>query len=87
MGQVLLNQDEQHRDTQFIKNRDKFIRELAETDPDRFLFNFRDAYGQKQPAGVQPLGGWDSETTRLRWPCQRTLYVGHRAGLRQHHLR
>ena len=66
LGQVQLDQDEEHRDTRFIKNRDKFIRTLAKTDPDRFLFNFRDAFGQKQPEGVQPLGGWDSETTRLR---------------------
>jgi uncharacterized protein len=66
LGQVLLDQDEEHHDTQFIKNRDKFIRTLAETNPDRFLFNFRDAFGEKQPDGVQPLGSWDSETTRLR---------------------
>jgi DUF1680 family protein len=66
LGQVLLDQDDEHHDTQFIKNRDKFIRTLAETNPDRFLFNFRDAFGVKQPDGVTPLGGWDSETTRLR---------------------
>jgi DUF1680 family protein len=66
LGQVLLDQDDEHHDTQFIKNRDKFIRTLAETNPDRFLFNFRDAFGVKQPDGVQPLSGWDSETTRLR---------------------
>jgi DUF1680 family protein len=66
LGQVVLNQDENGRDTQFIKNRDKFILTLAETNPDSFLYNFRDAFGQPQPEGVRPLGGWDSQTTRLR---------------------
>ncbi len=66
LGQVLLNPDEKQRATALIKNRDKFILTLAKTDPDRFLYNFRDAFGQKQPEGVQPLGGWDSQTTRLR---------------------
>ena len=66
LGQVVLDQDTRGRDTPFIKNRDKFIRGLAATNPDRFLYNFRDAFGQKQPGGVEPLGGWDSQTTRLR---------------------
>jgi DUF1680 family protein len=66
LGQVVLDRDTKGRDTQFIKNRDKFIRGLAGSDPDSFLYNFRDAFGQKQPEGVKPLGGWDSQTTRLR---------------------
>ncbi len=66
LGQVVLDRDTQGRDTPFIKNRDKFLRGLAATDPDRFLYNFRDAFGQKQPEGVKPLGGWDNQTTRLR---------------------
>jgi uncharacterized protein len=66
LGQVVLDQDTRQRDTQFIKNRDKFIRTLATTNPDSFLYNFRDAFGQKQPEGVKPLGGWDNQTTRLR---------------------
>jgi len=66
LGQVVLNQDESGRDTQFIKNRDKFILALAKTNPDSFLYNFRDAFGQQQPEGVTPLRGWDSRTTRLR---------------------
>ncbi len=66
LGQVVLNRDEKQRKTPLIKNRDKFIRGLAETDPDRFLYMFRDAFGQKQPEGVRPLGGWDSQTTKLR---------------------
>ncbi len=37
-----------------------------QSNPDSFLYNFRDAFGQKQPEGVKPLGGWDSQTTRLR---------------------
>ena len=66
LGQVVLNQDTQQRDTQFIKNRDKFIRALAQSNPDRFLYMFRDAFGQPQPAGTEPLDGWDNQTTRLR---------------------
>ncbi len=66
LGQVVLNQYENGRDSPFIKNRDKFIRTLAKTDPDSFLYNFRDAFGQEQPEGVRPLRGWDSQTTRLR---------------------
>jgi DUF1680 family protein len=49
-----------------IKNRDKFLVELAKTNPDDFLYMFRDAFGQQQPDGARPLGGWDSQTTRLR---------------------
>lgn len=66
LEQVTLDSDKQGRDTPFIKNRNKFIQGLAKTDPDTFLYNFRDAFGQKQPDGVRPLGGWDSQTTRLR---------------------
>lgn len=66
LGQVKLEQGETLRATPLLKNRDKFLLALAETDPDRFLYTFRDAFGQPQPAGVQPLGGWDSQTTRLR---------------------
>lgn len=66
LGQVTLNKDEQGRDTPFIKNRDKFLITLAATNPDTFLYMFRDAFGQEQPEGARPLGGWDSQTTRLR---------------------
>ena len=66
LGKVTLNKDDRGHDTPFIKNRDKFIQTLAQTDPNRFLYNFRDAFGQKQPNGIRPLQGWDSRTTRLR---------------------
>jgi uncharacterized protein len=66
LGQVVLNQDTRQRDTQFIKNRDKFVRTLAESNPDRFLYMFRNAFGEPQPTGAQPLGEWDSQTVRLR---------------------
>ncbi len=66
LGQVLLEPGEKQQDTPFIKNRDKFILALAETDPDRFLYMFRDAFGQQQPEGARPLGVWDSQTTKLR---------------------
>ena len=66
LGQVVLEKDGQGRDTPFIQNRNKFISGLVETNPDRFLYMFRDAFGQQQPAGARPLGGWDSQATRLR---------------------
>ncbi len=66
LGRVKLNPDEKGRPTTFMQNRDKFIQGLAKSDPDRFLFMFRDAFGQKQPENARPLGGWDSQTTRLR---------------------
>lgn len=66
LGRVTLNLDAQQRSTAFMKHRDKFMRGLAKSDPDRFLYMFRDAFGQKQPDRAQPLGGWDSQTTRLR---------------------
>ena len=66
LGQVVLNLNEKQQDTQFIKNRDKFVLTLAKTDPDSFLYMFRDAFGEKQPEGVKPLGVWDSQTTKLR---------------------
>ncbi|HSP89726.1 MAG TPA: beta-L-arabinofuranosidase domain-containing protein, partial [Vicinamibacterales bacterium] len=66
LGRVALNQDTKGRDTPFIRNRDTFIKGLAATNPDSFLYNFRDAFGQPQPAGATQLGGWDNQTTRLR---------------------
>jgi len=66
LTQVLLDRDTKGRETPFIRNRDKFIRGLAETNPDSFLYNFRDAFGQPQPGGAKPLEGWDNQTTRLR---------------------
>ena len=66
LTKVTLDRDAQGRDTPFIKNRDKFFRGLAASNPDSFLYNFREAFGQPQPNGVKPLGGWDSQTTRLR---------------------
>ena len=66
LGRVVLNRDKNGNATPFIKHRDKFINGLLKSDPDRFLYTFRDAFGQPQPDGVKPLGGWDSQTTRLR---------------------
>jgi DUF1680 family protein len=66
LSRVLLERDAAGRETPFLRNRDTFIRALAATNPDSFLYNFRDAFGQPQPAGAQPLEGWDSQTTRLR---------------------
>ncbi len=66
LSQVTLDTDTQGRDTPFIRNRDKFLRGLAASNPDNFLYNFRETFGQPQPAGVQQLGGWDDQTTRLR---------------------
>ncbi len=66
LDRVVLDRDAQGRDTPFIRNRDKFIRGLAASNPDSFLYNFRETFGEKQPEGATPLEGWDSQTTRLR---------------------
>jgi DUF1680 family protein len=66
LSQVSLNTDEQGRNTKFIENRDKFINTLAATDPNSFLYMFRHAFKQPQPAGAKPLGVWDSEDTKVR---------------------
>lgn len=66
LDRVVLDRDAQGRDTAFIKNRDKFLRGLAASNPDSFLYNFRDAFGQPQPEGARALQGWDNQTTRLR---------------------
>jgi len=66
LGDVVLDRDASGRETPFIRNRDKFIRGLAASNPDNFLYNFRDAFGQPQPAGTVQLEGWDNQTTRLR---------------------
>ncbi|MBB5349974.1 DUF1680 family protein [Haloferula luteola] len=66
LGQVVLSPAPDGSPTPFMSHRDKFLRGLAATDPDRFLYVFRDAFGQPQPAGIEALGVWDSQTTRLR---------------------
>ncbi len=64
--QVQLDKDIHGQNTKFIKNRDLFISTLAQTDPDAFLYMFRNAFGQEQPKGAAPLKGWDSQETKLR---------------------
>lgn len=66
LGKVTLNNDAHNHETQFIANRDKFVRTLATTDPNSFLYMFRHAFGQPQPEGAKPLGVWDSRDTKLR---------------------
>jgi DUF1680 family protein len=66
LGRVSLTPDSQGRKTKFIENRDKFVDALAKTNPDDFLYMFRNAFGQKQPEGATPLGVWDSQETKLR---------------------
>lgn len=66
LDQILLTTDLHNNDTKFIENRDKFITVLAGTNPDDFLYMFRNAFGQEQPEGAQPLGVWDSQQTKLR---------------------
>ncbi|WP_370479939.1 beta-L-arabinofuranosidase domain-containing protein [Tamlana flava] len=63
---VSLDIDSHGHSTKFIENRDKFIKTLAETNPDDFLYMFRNAFGQKQPEGAKPLGVWDTQETKLR---------------------
>ncbi len=66
LGQVTLNRDPRGNNTKFIENRDKFINGLAKTNPDDFLYMFRNAFGQEQPEGAEALGVWDSQETKLR---------------------
>jgi hypothetical protein len=87
LNQVVLDRDALSRDTPFIKNRDKFLRGLAASNPDSFLYNFREAFGQPQPEGTKALGGLgqpDDEIARAR---ERPLPVGHRAGVYEHGVR
>lgn len=66
LDEVSLDTDTHYEKTKFIENRDKFIKTLAQTDPNSFLYMFRDAFGQPQPMGAKPLGVWDSQDTKLR---------------------
>jgi len=66
LGKVALKNDAHGHETQFMENRDKFVSTLAKTDPNAFLYMFRHAFGQQQPAGAKPLGVWDSKDTKLR---------------------
>lgn len=66
LNQVALKTDGHGHETKFLENRDKFIKTLATTDPNSFLYMFRQAFGQQQPEGAKPLGVWDSEDTKLR---------------------
>ncbi len=66
LDQVDLNMDLHQHDSKFIENRDKFLSVLAETNPDDFLYMFRNAFGQEQPEGAKPLKVWDSQETKLR---------------------
>ena len=66
LKQVSLKTGQDGHETKFTENRDKFITTLAKTDPNSFLYMFRNAFGQKQPDGAKPLGVWDSRDTKLR---------------------
>ena len=66
LDQVSLNTDLHGHNTKFIENRDKFITTLAKTNPDTFLYMFRNAFGQEQPKGAEALGVWDTQETKLR---------------------
>ena len=66
LDEVSLDMDLHQHETKFIENRDKFITGLAKTNPDNFLYMFRNAFGQSQPEGAEALGGWDSQQTKLR---------------------
>src|SRR5690606_14212116 len=66
LDQVSPKRDTHNEATTSIDNRDKFIHTLAQTDPNSFLYMFRNAFGQPQPTGAKPLGVWDSQDTKLR---------------------
>ncbi|WP_167606186.1 beta-L-arabinofuranosidase domain-containing protein [Maribellus sediminis] len=66
LDRVTLDTDLHDHATKFIENRDKFITGLANTNPDNFLYMFRNAFGQKQPEGAEAMEVWDSQETKLR---------------------
>ncbi|AHW60691.1 Ig-like domain (group 4) [Draconibacterium orientale] len=66
LDEVQLTADLHNHETKFMENRDKFVKGLLVTNPDNFLYMFRNAFGQEQPAGAEPLGVWDSQETKLR---------------------
>ena len=66
LNEVSLDVNTLGQNSKFIENRDKFINTLAETNPDSFLYMFRNAFGQEQPDGAQALGVWDTQETKLR---------------------
>jgi uncharacterized protein len=66
LDQVFLDRDEHSHETKFIENRNKFLHGLSQSNPDDFLYMFRNTFGQKQPKGAEPLGVWDSQGTKLR---------------------
>lgn len=66
LDQVILTGDKEGRPTIFMQHRDKFLAGLAKSDPDRFLWVFRDAFGRPQPDGARPLGAWETPETRVR---------------------
>ena len=66
LDEVSLDVDTHGHESKFIENRDKFISTLAQTNPDAFLYMFRNTFGQPQPDAAEPLGVWDSQETKLR---------------------
>ncbi|MEC7782142.1 MAG: beta-L-arabinofuranosidase domain-containing protein [Bacteroidota bacterium] len=66
LNEVSLDANRLGQKSKFIENRDKFITTLAGTNPDSFLYMFRNAFGQPQPEGATPLGVWDTQETKLR---------------------
>ncbi len=66
LNQVSLDVNKQGEESKFIENRDKFISTLAQTNPDDFLYMFRNAFGEEQPQGAEALGVWDTQETKLR---------------------
>lgn len=66
LEQIILTADQHRHDTKLMENRNKFMSGLAASNPDQFLYMFRNAFGQPQPEGAKPLGGWDSQQTKLR---------------------
>ncbi|MCG2615565.1 glycoside hydrolase family 127 protein [Terrimonas sp. NA20] len=66
LNKVSLKADADGHQSKFIENRDKFIKTLAATDPNSFLYMFRHAFGQPQPEGAKALGVWDTRDTKLR---------------------
>lgn len=63
---IELEPDLHSHSTEFTNNRDKFTLQLLLSNPDDFLYMFRNAFGQPQAPGAKALGVWDSQEIKLR---------------------
>jgi DUF1680 family protein len=66
LSQVVLDFAENGNQTVFQRNYQNMLNGLLNANDDRFLYMFRQTFSIPQPAGASALGGWDTESTKLR---------------------